>query len=347
MGIPPGMKRWLAGSLALLAAAGAFSQGARPPPGVIVTEAEMRRFPLAVESLGTAAANEAVEIRPQISSVLKAIYFEGGQNVEVGTVLAELENAQPLAELAAAKATLVETESQYRRLQQLFKTQAVAESQLQQLEAQREADRAAVTAAEAHLEDTIISAPFSGRLGLRRVSVGSLVDPGTVITTLDDTASIKLDFSVPEVHLSRLKPGLFIIAQSAAWPGVEFYGTVSSVDSRVDPVSRTVGVRSLLPNPEGRLRAGMLLTVRLMQENIEALMVPEQALVPERSTQSVLVVGADSIVEQRIVKIGRRRPGEVEIVEGLAAGERVIVEGTQKARDGQEVTILEQRGFSQ
>ncbi|HSM68903.1 MAG TPA: efflux RND transporter periplasmic adaptor subunit, partial [Xanthomonadales bacterium] len=133
---------------------------------------------------------------------------------------------------------------------------------------------------------------------------------------------------------------LAVRAQSAAWPDIEFIGTVSSIDSRVDPVSRTVTIRSLIPNEQRRLRAGMFLTVTLLKENVEALMVPEQALVPERSVQSVLVVGEDNTVEQREVQTGRRRPGEVEILEGLAEGERVIVEGTQKARDGQSVTVV-------
>jgi len=99
-------------------------------------------------------------------------------------------------------------------------------------------------------------------------------------------------------------------------------------------------VRSMIPNEEGRLRAGMFLTVTLLRENIEGLMIPEQALVPERSTQSVFVVTADNIAEQRLVKTGRRRPGEVEILEGLEPGERVVSEGMQKARNGMAVTIL-------
>ncbi|NND43834.1 MAG: efflux RND transporter periplasmic adaptor subunit [Xanthomonadales bacterium] len=319
----------------------------RAAPGVVVAEAAVKSFPLAVEALGNARASEAVEIRPEITATLTAIRFEEGQTVEAGKVLAELENVEPLAELAAARATLVDSDSQYRRSRELFKTQAVAESQLQQLEAKREADRAAVAAAEARVADTVIEAPFAGRLGLRRVSVGSLVSPSTVITTLDDISSIKLDFDIPEVFLSRIEPGLVIRARSVAWPDYEFIGTVSSVDSRVDPVSRTVTVRSIIPNPEGRLRAGMFLTVTLLKENVVALMIPEQALVPERSTQSVLVVGADNRVEARVVQTGRRRPGEVEIIEGLAAGERIIVEGTQKARDGQTVTIVETQAAAQ
>ena len=315
------------------------AQGPRAP-GVFVAEAAVKPFPLAVEALGNASANEAIEIHPEITARLTSISFEEGQFVDAGERLAELENVEPLAELVSARARLVDSESQYRRSQELFRTNAVAESQLQQLEAQREADRAAVAAAEARVEDTVITAPFAGRLGLRRVSVGSLVTPSTVITTLDDTSAIKLDFDVPEIFLSRIEEGLSVMARSAAWPDRQFEGIVTAVDSRVDPVSRTVMVRSKIPNEQGRLRAGMFLTVTLLKEDIEALMVPEQALVPERSTQTVLVVGVDDIVEQRLVETGRRRPGEVEILAGLEPGERVIVEGTQMARDGQPVTLL-------
>jgi membrane fusion protein (multidrug efflux system) len=325
----------------MVLAAAAFAQAPDgAPPEVVVAEAALKTFPLAVEALGNASANEAIEIRPEITARLTSIHFEEGQMVEADAVLARLEDVEPLAELAAARATLVDSESQYRRSRELYKTQAVAESQLQQLEAQREADRAAVAAAEARVADTVIKAPFAGRLGLRRVSVGSLVSPATVITTLDDISAIKLDFDIPELFLSRIEQGLAVRARSAAWPEIEFIGAVSSIDSRVDPVSRTVTIRSLIPNEQRRLRAGMFLTVTLLKENVEALMVPEQSLVPERSVQSVLVVGEDNIVEQRPVQTGRRRPGEVEILEGLAEGERVIVEGTQKARDGQVVTIV-------
>jgi len=316
---------------------------AQSPPGVIVSEATIKVFPLQVEALGNALANDAIEIRPEITATLTSINFEEGQFVEAGSVLVELENVEPLADLAAARATLVDSESQYRRTQELFKTQLTSESQVQQLEAKREADRAAVAAAQARVEDTVIKAPFSGLLGLRRISAGSLVTPSTVLTTLDDTTSIKLDFDIPEIYLSQIQEGLPITARSAAWQGVEFNGTVASIDSRVDPLSRTITVRSIIPNPEGRLRAGMFLTVTLLKQDTVGLMIPEQALMPQRSTQSVLVVGENNVAELRTVQTGRRRPGEVEILEGLSEGERVIIEGTQKARNGQPVTIIELR----
>lgn len=313
----------------------------KPVPGVIVSEATVQPFPLSSEALGNARANEAVNVRPEITAAITAIYFEEGQAVEKGTVLLELESSEPLADLAAAKAALVDSESQYRRSSELFKTRVVSASALEQLEARRDADKAAVNAAQARLNQTVIRAPFAGQLGLRRVSMGSIVSPTTIITTLDDTSQIKLDFDVPEVFLSRLRKGLTVTARSAAWPDLRFTGQVDSIDSRVDPVSRTITVRALMPNEHGRLRPGMFLTVTLLKDDVEALMVPEQAIVPERSKQYVLVVGKEDLVELREVHTGRRRPGEVEILDGVSPGELVITEGTQKARAGQPVRIME------
>jgi membrane fusion protein (multidrug efflux system) len=317
---------------------------AQQAPGVIVSEATIRPFPLSAEALGNARANEAVEIRPEITAAIVEILFEEGQTVSRGDILVRLESSEPLADLAAARAALVDSESQYGRAQELYKTRVVSESQLQQLEAKRDADQAAVNAAQARLDHTVIRAPFAGQLGLRRVSLGSIVSPSTVITTLDDTSSIKLDFNVPEVYLARLTPGLTVTARSAAWPDLSFDGTVTAIDTRVDPVSRTVTARALLPNEERRLRPGMFLTVTLLKDDVEALMVPEQAIVPERSNQYVLVVGPDNVVERRRVEGGRRRPGEIEILDGLSPGERVITEGTQKVRPGQVVNVLGRRG---
>ena len=214
--------------------------------------------------------------------------FDEGQTVNQGDILLRLENSEPLAELAAAKAALVDSESQYRRSQELFKTRVVSESELEQLEARRDADQAAVNAAQSRLNHTVIRAPFSGQLGLRRVSLGSIVSPLTVITTLDDTSRIKLDFDVPEVFMARLSIGLSVNARSAAWPDLVFHGQVISIDTRVDPISRTIIVRALLPNENARLRPGMFLTVSLMKEDVQALLVPEEAIVPERSKQFCL-----------------------------------------------------------
>ena len=317
-----------------------FAQQGSAPPGVNVTRAEVRSFPLSAEALGNARANESVDIRPRITATITEILFEEGQAVGEGDVLVKLDDLEQVADLAAAQAALVDSEASYRRSSELFKNNVVAKSQLLQDEAKKVADEAMVSVAQKRLADTVVRAPFAGRIGLRRISIGSLVDQDTVITTLDDTHIVKVDFDLPEIYLSRIEPGLKVLAHSAAFPDHEFAGAVSSVDTRVDPVSRTVRVRSEMPNPDGHLRPGMFLTVTLLNDTIEALLIPERALIPERSIQYVYVVGENEIVEKRTVQIGRRRPGEVEILSGLSAGERVIVDGTQKAREGQPVSIL-------
>ena len=318
-----------------------YAQKDQSPAGVVIATATIEPFPLSAEALGNARANEAVNIRPEITAAITSIEFTEGQTVQKDEVLVRLESSEPLADIAAARAALVDSESQYRRSRELYETRVVSESELEQLAARRDADQAAVNAAQSRLNHTVIRAPFPGQLGLRRVSLGSVVGPSTVITTLDDTSQIKLDFDVPEVFLSRLKTGLTVVSRSAAWPDTSFEGQVVSIDTRVDSVSRTVTVRALLPNDDGRLRPGMFLTVTLLKDDVVALMVPEQAIVPERSKQYVFVVGEGNVVEKREVRSGRRRPGEVEILDGLEEGERVITEGTQKVRPGSVVEAVE------
>jgi len=320
----------------------AQAQQAPAAPGVVVIEVPLKSFPLSAEALGNARANESIEVRAEITAALTAIRFTEGQWIEKGTVLVELENAEHLAGLAAAKARLVESTSLLRRSEELFKTKAVSESQMEQLRAKQESDVASVNAEQSRLDQTVIRAPFSGRLGLRQVSVGAVLDTDTVITTLDDTSAIKLDFDVPEVFLASLEPGLKVTAHSAAWPDTQFVGEVSTIDTRVDPISRTITVRAVLPNADNQLRPGMFLTVSLLKEDIQSLVIPEEAIVPERSKQFVFVVGAGEIAELREVQTGRRRPGEVEILQGLAEGEKVITEGTLKARPGQAVRLIAQ-----
>jgi len=326
--------------LSVLAAVLSRPAAAQDAPGVVVAEAVRVAFPLTVEGLGTARANESVEIRPQITETITAIRFAEGKRVEAGDILVELEDAEALAAVAAARASLADSQSKVARAQELFRNDLVSSAELEPLAARRDADRAALDAAEARLADTVVSAPFAGRVGLRRVSLGALVGPSTVITTLDDTDTMKVDFDVPETALSLLAAGLPVEAHSAAWPDSVFEGRVASVDTRVDPVSRTVKVRALVPNPKGLLRPGMFLSVSLLRSDVETLVIPEEALVPEQSRQFVFVVDAQDVVAKREVAVGRRRPGQVEIARGLEAGERVITEGTQKVREGTTVRVL-------
>ncbi|RPI14319.1 MAG: efflux RND transporter periplasmic adaptor subunit [Lysobacterales bacterium] len=310
------------------------------PVGVVVAPVRAERLALEIEALGTARANESVEITAKVANPVTAVRFTEGQRVRRGEVLVELDGAQERAELAVAEAALVESRRQYERSRELYDTRVLSESQIEQIEATFKGNEARVAAARARLADTVVRAPFDGRVGLRRVSVGSLISPGTVITTLDDTSIIKLDFSVPESYVSAVRPGLAIRARSVAFADTDFEGKVSSVDTRVDPSTRSVTVRAELPNPTGQLKPGMFLTVRLARGTVDALLVPEEALVPEQGDVYVYVV-TDGTADKRLVRLGERRVGDVQVLEGLVAGDMVVTEGTQKLRPGVAVAIQE------
>jgi membrane fusion protein (multidrug efflux system) len=312
---------------------GGPSVGGVPPVAVVAAPARTQSLNVGIEAIGTAGANEAVSITSKTSNLVTAIHFTDGQAVRAGQVLVELDSAQARADLAAAQADFTESAAQYNRSRDLVAAQLVSQSQYDQLQGTMKANEARVAAARARLADTVIRAPFGGRVGLRRISVGTLISPGTVITTLDDASTIKVDFSVPDLYVGELRTGQAIIARTSAYPGREFRGIVSSVDSRVDPASRAVTVRAKVPNGDALLKPGMFLTVQLAQETRDALVVPEEALVPEQARQFVYVVEGDAVAK-REVRLGRREPGLVEIVDGLAVGDRVVIEGTLKLRDG-------------
>jgi membrane fusion protein, multidrug efflux system len=318
----------------------AGSPRASAPALVTLAPVRAERVSQKLEALGNARANESVDVSSKASNIVTAIRFRDGQRVQRGQVLVQLDDAQVRADVAAAEAAVTESESLYNRSRELLSTQALSKSSFEQLEATLKANRAKLAAANARLEDTVIRAPFSGRVGLRRVSLGTLISPGSVITTLDDTSVIKLDFAVPENFLATVREGLTVRATAPAFPGRNFTGKVASIDSRVDQATRSVTVRALLANEDGALKPGMFLNVALANDEREALIIPEEALTPEAERQFVFVV-ADGKAERREVRIGGRRPGSVEILAGLVAGEKVVIEGTQKVRDGSAVRAAE------
>lgn len=300
---------------------------------VVAATAVVEPMGIDIEAVGTTMANESIAVTSKASNTVTAIHFAEGELVERGEILLEMDGAEARAVLAEAQASLVDTQVQFNRSRDLFARDALSRAQLDQLNAQLKAAEARVAAAQARLDDTVIRAPFTGRTGFRRVSVGSFVSAGTLVTTLDDTSVIKLDFTVPETYLYLVKIGLPIVAVSTGLPGRPFKGEVINIDSRIDPVTRSIAVRAEIPNPEGRLRQGMFMVVTLRGDVVPTLIVPEGAIVPEQGMTYVFVVRGDR-VERREVQVGKRRPGDVEIAMGLAEGERVVVEGTQNVRDG-------------
>jgi membrane fusion protein (multidrug efflux system) len=311
-----------------------FSRG---PTYVIAVPAELREIRDEVEAIGTTRANESVTIAAKLTDTISKVNFEDGQLVEKGDVLVELTNREQSALLDEAEANLQDARNQVRRLASMAADNLVPLSELDGAEARLAATEARYQSIIARLEDRLIRAPFSGLLGFREVSEGTLVTPGSPITTLDDISIIKLDFSIPEVHLDLVRPGLNLIAESSAFTGRTFKATVRTVASRVDENTRAAIVRAHIENPDLILKPGMLLTVHLTTATRLALMVPEAALM-QRASQAYVFTIEDGRASMRQIRSGVRRAGWVEVESGLSESEAVITEGVIKIRDGSPVT---------
>lgn len=310
-----------------------------PPPVVRLDEARLAPVVDIIEAVGTTRAWEAVDITAKTAGKVSAIHFPDNAAVAAGEVIVELDAGTERAQLREAEVILEEDKRLLRHYQTLLKTQAVSKTMLEEQQAKVKAAEARVRAARAELGEFDIVAPFGGYLGVRRVSVGALVTPGTLITTLDDIDPLRLDFTVPERWLGRLDDGLKMQVSTVAYPGEMFDAEITSIGTRIDAVTRAVSVYASLANPEGKLRPGMLLSVRIETNERQGLMISEQALLQEGSYRFVYRVDADRTVHRTEVASGSRRKGMVEIVEGLSAGDSVVAEGTQKIRDGVVVAI--------
>lgn len=309
------------------------SQRQPEPVSVIAQQVRLQPVQNRIQALGTARASQSIKITPEVSGIIETIAFQQGSRVEVGEVLVKLQADEARARFQAARATVAKRKSTYQRKRQLHASGLISDAELEQAKTQLQTARAQVAVAEATLANHILRAPFSGRLGLRRVSKGSLVQPSTVITTLDDITPIKVDFAVPGRFIGTLSPSQTIVAHTTAYPETEFTGTVQAIATRVNPATRMVQIRAVLRNPKRLIKPGMLLTMRLVRGTQPAIMIPELAIVAQNDKQFVFVI-EDGKAQKRLVQTGRRRPGKVEITKGLKPSEVIVVEGTLKLRNG-------------
>jgi len=321
-------------SITLLLPAAALAQGLQ----VIVAPVRTMRLADNIEALGTLRANESAQLTATTTDTIAEIRFNDGQRVSAGEVLVVMNSREQIAERAEALAAVEEARRQFERVQDLARRGTASASLLDQRRRELDTARARLEAAEARLRDRRIVAPFDGVVGLRNVSVGSLLTPGTVVTTLHDDSVMKLDFTVPELFLTTVVPGLRVEAQSRAYPGETFHGEVVSVSNEVDPVTRAFRVRALVPNPERKLRPGMLLTLSLAGRERDAHVVPEDAVLTRGREHSVFVV-EDGRAVRRVVKLGIRVPGAVEVVDGLTGTEQVVTHGAIRLEDGAAVQV--------
>jgi membrane fusion protein, multidrug efflux system len=315
-------------------------QDARRAGGTVAVSTatvESKAMIRSVSSLGNGIANNSITLTSPSSDFITELNIREGKLVQKDEVIARLHDVEERARITELEGVLDEQKRQLARLKNLATTQATAQAMLDEQITRVNTTLAQLDIARAKLDEMTIRAPFEGYLGLRQVSKGAYINSGTVITTLDDLHTLRVAFSVAEHYLAEIKVAMPLTVTNAAYGDTTFSGAVSAVDTRLDPVTRTVTVHGTLANEDLRLRPGMLLLVKLELNNRMALQISEKALVPQQQKQFVYKVASDDTVQQVEVTIGQRIPGWVEILSGLEAGDEVVVEGIQKLRSGSSI----------
>lgn len=335
--------RLLGASIALAVLPAAAQVKTEP---VLVEAAQVIAAPLSeqVTAIGTILSDEAVTISSEIPGRLKEIHFQEGQPVEQGAPLFTLDDSVYRAQLADAEAKLKLAEQTHKRTAQLFSNKYATAQSADESASNLAVSTAAVELARVQLEKAHIAAPFSGIVGLRRVSVGEYITAGQPLVNLEAIDPVKADFRVPERFLPAIKVGQIIRIKVDAFPGETFEGKVYAIDPRLDVAGRSLVVRAVVPNKDRRLRPGLFARISvLLQLKEDALSVPEQAIVPQGDSQFVFKI-VEGTAKLTKVLTGTRREGRVEIVEGLAAGDRVVTAGQLKIRDGTPVSVVNGAG---
>ena len=310
----------------------------RPAPAVVLFEVKPKTLKQTLEAIGTANAKESVIITSSASDLVEAIHFEEGQWVNKGDKLVTLNQAEEQAQLAAAKIQLAEQKREYRRIENLVKQKSVSASELDKLQSAVDIAKAQVDQAQAKINDRIIRAPFSGKLGLRNISVGTLINPNDAITTLDMTKIMNVDFEMAERYLAEIKTEQAISARTSAYPNMDFVGAIKTIDSRIDSATRSIKVRATINNERDLIRSGMLMTLNIVSGEKTALLVPEEAVFMRGSQHFVYSVDQELTVSETAINIGLRQSGLVEVVEGLKDGDRIVHQGLLKVRPGAKVS---------
>ena len=327
-------------AIALREDGGAAAGPAPVPQGVVVeaTEAVRATAVRKLKAVGTLASNQSVVLRPEIAGRLTEILFDNGASVEAGTPLARLDQSILTAELADAQAELELAQQEHKRARELLNRGTGTVQRRDETQAALKSSTAKVALAEARLEKSVISAPFDGTLGIRRVDVGEYLASGADIVNLEQIAPIKINFQVPERFLVDLYVDKPLVLRSEAYHGEVFEAAITAIDPLIDERTRGVRVQALAENPKGRLLPGQFVSVTLrVDERRSAIFVPEQALMPNSDEPFVFRI-EEGVAKRVPVTPGTRVAMQVEILEGLAPGDLIVTAGQQRLADGVPVT---------
>lgn len=322
----------------------AFQASAQPkaPPAVPVKAVAVKvaRAVLEANAVGTLRADESLMIRPEIAGRIDRIAFQEGSRVQKGALLATLDAAETRALVASSAAQARLDKQRLDRAEDLHRKGFISQQALDEARSNHARSIAKQREDEAKLAKSQVRAPFSGVAGLRQVSEGAYVAAGTDIARFEKIDQLKLDFRIPEVFLGRIQNSQKVRTAVDAYPGESFGGAVYAIEPAVDEQTRTVLVRARVANPDLKLRPGMFARVQLeLGARDNALWVPEEAIVPRGQDVFVFRV-VDGKADLAPVQTGVRKVGEVEIRKGLAAGDVVVTDGTQRLSPGAAVSIM-------
>lgn len=335
----------------LLTASILFSAGCgRPPssggpPGdysvnAVVALVQTQTVRETVNVVGSLRARDAIDLVSEISAPVKEILFKEGEDVTTGQILVLLDDAKVNARVAEAEARFKLADTNRKRSEELLASATISEQEYDQVQAEFGVAESVLNLLKQELADTVIKAPFDGVAGARLVSAGQFMQPGQPITRLVKMDPLEVEFRVPERAAASIRPGLGISMAAAATEAGQIQGEVFFVDPVVDANYRTVLVKASVPNPDRVLKPGMygnLDVIVSLREN--ALVIPESAVRYRGDQAYVVAVNAETKAEFRNVTVGVRQPGQLEIVDGLAAGDRIVVEGFQKMGPGTGIII--------
>lgn len=328
----------------------ARGNGADPSRPVTVEAVRVKVMKLTddAQSVGSLRSRQSVMLRPEVSGRVVRLNFRDGERVRQGQLLVQFDDQLQQAQIKQSQAELSIAQANHKRNEELLAQNFVSQRSLDESAANLEVAQAKLALAKATADRLRIIAPFDGIAGIRNVNVGDYLKDGTDIVNLEDIDTVYVDYRLPERYQTQVKAGQRVSVELDALPGRSFEARVQAVDPLIDANGRSIGVRASIPNRQLLLRPGMFARVNtLFGVRERARVVPEEAIVPQGGRQFVikLVPGPDNdtLVSRRVeVKVGIRRPGQVEIVEGLQEGDTVVTAGQQRLqRDGSPVKVLE------
>uniref|UniRef100_UPI003453EFB9 efflux RND transporter periplasmic adaptor subunit n=1 Tax=Hylemonella sp. TaxID=2066020 RepID=UPI003453EFB9 len=342
--------RSAASSAAASASPSARASSAAPSRPITVEAVRVRVMKLTddAQSVGSLRSRQSVMLRPEVSGRVVRLNFKDGERVRKGQLLVQFDDQLQQAQIKQSQAELSIARANHKRNEELLAQNFVSQRSLDESAANLEVAQAKLALAQATAERLRIIAPFDGIAGIRNVNVGDYLKDGADIVNLEDIDTVYVDYRLPERYQTQVKAGQRVTVELDALPGRSFEARVQAVDPLIDANGRSIGVRASIPNRQLQLRPGMFARVStLFGVRERARVVPEEAIVPQGGRQFVikLVPGPDNdtLVSRRVeVKVGIRRPGQVEIVEGLQEGDTVVTAGQQRLqRDGSPVKVLE------